>query len=259
MFQVKVEGLDKLTRDLNALAQKQVPFAMSRALNTTAFAVMNEGRKQIESAFVGATKWTVKSWYVRKKASKKSLVATVGWSDYLVNKDFKGPDYYLAQHFYGGTRQYKRFEEALRRKGILPDGMNAVPGKAADEMGMIDARGNMKGSVIVAIMSALEAHWKGGYNANATTRQSKKMSASKRAAKKVYWAGKPGPNTPNGIWALDEKFKGGRGRLRPVLIFVRRARYEKRLDLDRIGRDVVSKTLDAEFSKELAAAIRTAK
>lgn len=256
MLKIHIEGMEQVQRKIAAIG-KQAAYAASRALNTAAFAAMREGQRQIEGAFAGPTRWTIKSWYVRKKATKTDLVASVGWSDYLVNKQFKGPDYYLSQHFNGGTRQHTRFEERLVTKGLMPAGMNAVPGKAAEEMGMIDSRGNMKPGVIVAILSALQAFTRAGDAGNANGR--KRQSANKRASRQVYWAGKPGPNTPNGIWALDEKFKGGRGRLRPVVIFVRRARYRKRLDLQRISNAVVNKTFAAEFDKELANAMRTAK
>lgn len=256
MLTVKVDGFDRVRRTIDAMG-KQAAYAASRALNTTAFAAMREGQRQIEATFSSPTRWTIKSWYVRKKATKTDLVASVGWSDYLVNKQFKGPDYYLSQHFNAGTRVHTRFEERLIKAGMMPAGMNAVPGKAAEEMGMLNANGNMKPGVVVAILSALQALSGPGYNGNAAGR--KRQSANKRAARQVYWAGKPGPNTPNGIWALDEKFSGGRGRLRPVVIFVKRANYRKRLDLDRIANAVVQRTFVAEFDKELAEAVRTSR
>lgn len=255
-FQVKVDGFDRVRRTVDAMG-KQAAYAASRALNTTAFEVMREGRRKIESTLDKPTRWTVTSWYVRKKATKRELVATVGWSDYLANKQSNAADYYLAQHFFGGTRHYKAFENKLRRAGVLPDGLNAVPGRAAEEMGMMDGRGNMKAGVIVAILSALQALSGPGHSGNASGR--KRQSANKRAARQVYWAGKPGPNTPMGIWALDESFRNGRGRLRPVMIFVRRAIYRKRLDLKAISDAVVARTFDREFDKELDAAMRTAR
>lgn len=258
MISIRVDGITDVQRKIKEIG-KQAEFAASKAINTTAFAVLKEGRKQIEAAFDKPTKWTVSSWYVRKKATKRDLVAAVGWSDYLVNKQFRGPDYYLAQHFNSGSRLHTRFEERLIGKGLMPDGMNAVPGKAAIEMGMMDSRGNMKPGVIVAILSALSAFNTPGFTANASVKQSKRRSANKAAGRQVYWAGKPGPNTPSGIWALDESYRNGRGRLRPIIIFVRKARYRKRLDLDRISRNVINKTFVAEFNKELEAALRTAR
>lgn len=255
MITFNVTGLKQTISNITAMG-KQARYAASRALNTAAFAAMREGQRQIEGALDKPTRWTLKSWYVRKKADKTSLVAAVGWSDYLVNKSFKGPDYYLAHHFSGGRRKLKRFEERLIAAGLMPSGYQTAIGKAAQEMGMIDGNGNMKGSVLVAILSGLQAL---GGDVNQNARGRGRLSANKSAAKQVYWSGKPGPNTPNGIWALDEKYKGGRGRLRPVLIYVKPGNYRKRLDLERIANAVVVKTFNAEFDKELANAMRTAR
>jgi hypothetical protein len=256
MFKVEVKGINQTLAHLAGMG-KQVRYAASRALNTAAFEAMREGQRQIEGALDKPTRWTLKSWYVRKKANKNDLVASAGWSDYLVNKQFKGPDYYLEHHFAGGRRKLKRFEERLISKGLMPAGYQCAIGKAADEMGLIDSRGNMKAGVIVAILSALQALSGPGSNGDANGR--KRQSANKRAARNVYWAGKPGPNTPNGIWALDEKFKGGRGRLRPVLIYVKPGNYRKRLDLQKISDAVVLRTFNAEFAKEYANAMRSAR
>lgn len=256
MITVKVAGLNETLARIAGMG-KQVRYAASRALNTAAFAAMREGRKQIEGALDRPTKWTLSSWYVRRKADKTNLTAVVGWSDYLVNKQFKGPDYYLAQHFAGGRRKNKRFEDRLIAAGLMPAGHQVAIGKAAQEMGMIDGHGNIKGGVITAILSALQALSGPGSNGNAAGR--KRDSRNKSAMRQVYWAGKPGPNTPNGIWALDEKFRGGRGRLRPVLIYVKPGNYRKRLDLQRIADAVVVRTFNAEFAKEYANALRTAR
>jgi hypothetical protein len=245
---------------LNALlaTQKQVRFAASKALNNIAFKAMRDGRAHVQANLNNPTPWTVKAWYVRKKATKADLVAAVGWSDYLSNKRGHAAEYYLGQHWTGGGRKQKAYESHMQRSGLLPAGHFTVPGAAAKEMKMLDARGNFKGGAIVAIMSALGAFDQRGFTANATARQSKKRSANKSASKQVYWAGKPGKNTPNGIWALDEKFGKGRGRLRPIMVFVSRANYRKRLDLDKIAAQAVA-TFDIEFKREMANAIATAR
>lgn len=240
-----------------AQGQKQVRFAASSALNTQAFKAMRDGRQHIEQKLDRPTRWTVTSWYVRKKATKADLVAVVGWSDYLSNKRGNAADYYLSQHWNGGRREHKAFESRLIRAGIMPAGMYAVPGRAADDMGMMDRFGNMKGSVLVSILSALSAFTESGFSANASVRQSRRIGANKRAAKQVYWAGKPGKNTPNGIWAIDDKH-GKRGRLRPVIVFVKSPHYKIRLDLKSIA-DKAQSGFPAEFDKAYRQALATAR
>jgi hypothetical protein len=261
---IDVKGIDAVMRRMSAY-KDQFPFAMSRALNNVAFSAMREGQAYLEKNIDRPTRFTVKSWYVRKKATKRDLVAVVGWSDYLSQKRvgeggyYAGAEYYLSQHWNGGGRKLKAFEKQLIRRGIMPANTNAVPGKAAYDLGMIDRYGNMKGSVLVAILSAVGAFDEMGYTSNATVRQSKRMSAAKSAAKKVYWAGKPGPNTPNGIWMLDERYRRGRGRLRPVIVFVKPSAYKKRLNIEAVAKTVEQRDMVREFTMELDKAIKTAR
>lgn len=253
MIKISITGLDKAQAMLRG-AEKQINYAASRAINSTAFDAMREGRAHI-AAGIKASPWTVNAWYVRKKASKNNLTASVGWSDYLANKRGHAAEYYLSQHWTGGSRKQKAFESRLQRAGLLPAGMVTVPGKAASDLRLTDGKGNIKGSSLVSILSGLGAFTESGYNANASGR---KPSKSKAASRHVYWAGKPGPNTPNGIWVIDEKYKSGRGRLRPVMIFVNRASYQKRLDLGRAV-EKARRNMDKYFSDELNNALMNAK
>lgn len=254
---IKVTVDTSAARRMLEAGHKHARYAAMVALNNQAFKAMRDGREHIKSKLDRPTRWTITSWYVRRKATKDKLEAAIGWSDYLSNKSGEAADYYLSQHWNGGRREYKAFEKRLIRAGIMPAGLYAVPGKAAEDMGMIDAYGNMKGGVITAILSALSAFTESGYNANATTRQSRKLSVNKRAAKNVYWSGKPGPNTPNGIWALDEKYSK-RGRLRPVIVFVRKPTYTRRLNLKAIS-DKANSGFAAEFSRAYRQALASAR
>jgi hypothetical protein len=269
MLKITIDGIDRTLSRLESV-QKQVPFAASRAINSVAFDVMRKGRAHITANLDRPTRWTVSSWYVRRKATKRDLIAAVGWSDYLAQKRaapgevFPAAHYYLSQHWAGGGRKLKAFERQLQKAGFLPAGHYAVPGKAAADLGMIDSNGNMKSGAIIAIMSGLGAFDNLGYNSNATVRQSKKISANKAAQRQVYWAGKPGRKTPAGIWALDENYTrsgmgdGYRGRLRPVMIFVSSVTYRKRLQLEQVAAGA-QQGLQAAFEKELKAALATAR
>ena len=255
MIKLKIDGMEVVQRAI-ATYGKQARFAAAQTINKTAFDVMRDGRAHIK-ANVNASRWTETAWYVRKKAKKDDLVASVGWSDYLANKRGHAAEYYLSQHWTSGSRKHKAFESRLIRAGMMPAGMFAMPGDAAKGLGFIDARGNFKASALVQILSQLGAFTEAGYNANATTRQSRKVKGLKAAAKQVYWAGKPGRNTPNGIWALDEKHGNGRGRLRPVMVFVSKANYKKRLDLSTVAKinpGEFEATFWAEFRKAVASA-----
>lgn len=275
MIKIKPEGFDTVKRILDG-QQKQVAYATSRALNNLAFQAMREGQAHISSNLDKPTAWTVKAWYVRRKAAKDaaaaaklnardaasgvntgryvSQTAVVGWSDYLANKRGHAAEYYLSQQWHGGNRAHKAFESRLIQAGILPAGHYVVPGKAAEELGMVNAYGNIKGSVYSKIASKLGTFTESGYN----TQNTASGKRNPRNANAVYWAGKPGKNTPAGIWLLDENYRNGRGRLRPVLIFVDNVRYRAKLDLEKIERKVGA-NMQREFEKELAAALRAAR
>jgi hypothetical protein len=235
-----------------ASGSKNAKVAARNAINSVGFYALNQGRKVIEQSLDRPTPWTVKSWYLRNKATVEHLMATVGWSDYLQNKTANAADYYLKQHWNGGGREHKAFESRLIRAGIMPGNMFAVIGEAAADLKMIDQYGNMKGSVLVAILSGVRALG-GDVNQNAQGR-GRRLSANKRAARNVYWAGKPGVNTPNGIWMLDEKY-GKRGRLRPVLVFVKAPTYRKRMDLQPLA-DRASSKIAGEFDAEYTRLMR---
>lgn len=254
---VNTNGIDAAIARLKGMG-KQVSYAASRAINSVAFDAMREGQEHIATGLRNPTPWVVKAWYVRKKADKNSLIASVGWSDYMANKRGHAAEYYLQQHWNGGTRKLKAFESRLIRAGLMPAGSQTVIGKAAIDLGMVDARGNLKGSALVSILSGLGAFTESGYNANASVWRSKKIKGSKAASRHVYWAGKPGPNTPNGIWMIDDKHKSGRGRLRPVMIFTRPGTYKKRLDVDKTVEKSKLK-FDQYFAVEFDKAIRTAR
>lgn len=255
MIRVSVDSA--ATRRMLDAGQKHVRYAAMLAINNCAFHAMRAGRKEIESKIDKPTRWTVTSWYVRRKATKQKLEAVVGWSDYLANKKGEAADYYLSQHWNGGGRKHKAFEKRLIDSGVMPSGLFAVPGKAAEDLKMIDRFGNMKAGVLVAILSGLGTFNEAGYNANASVRSGKRRAASKTASRHVYWAGKPGKNTPNGIWIIDDKH-GARGRLRPVMVFVRSPVYAKRLDLKSISNSA-PRNFDVEFAKAYRQALATAR
>lgn len=262
VISVKIDGMQATLATLSG-NQKQIGYAASRALNSLAFDAMRAGRSQMREFLDRPTNYALTAWRVRRKAKPSDLATVVGWSDALSSKRIQegqdaGAEYYLAQHWKGGGRKLKAYERHLRQTGILPAGMFTVPGKAATDLGMMDAHGNMKPSVIVAIMSAVGGLDELGYSANATIRQSKRMSANALAKRRTYWVGKPGVNTPLGIWMIDEKFSA-RGRLRPVLIFVRAPKYRARLSIDKIHSQVVTAGWKTAFEKELLAALRTAR
>jgi hypothetical protein len=112
----------------------------------------------------------------------------------------------------------------------------------------------MKGSALVQILAKLEAFQEMGFTANVVAKKRKRAPGRNR----VYWVGKPGRNTPLGVWLIDEKFSA-RGRLRPILIFVKSTNYEKRYDFHFAAKHALLKHFAPEFDKALAKALATAR
>lgn len=253
MIKIDVRAeVDEATRYLDRIQSQQIPYATKNALNATAFKVKQAVEHEIRDSFDRPTPWIQRS--VRyQKAEKNNLTASVGF-DLFGNKTGVTAGKVLRAQIYGGERRLKRFEVALRRKGVLPEGMFAVPGAAAKDLGMIDAFGNMKGSVIVQILSKLGAFQEMGFNANARANKRKRDKG-----RRYYWVGKPGRNTPLGIWLVDENARGGHGGLRPIIMFVDSTNYEKRFDFFYAATAAAKKHFASEFNTALTRALATAR
>lgn len=253
MIDIKADiDIREATRHLDNVQREQIPFATSVALNNAAAKSLPDMSREVRDSFDRPTPWIQKSARYTKATKAKPSI-TFGY-DVFGNKQGVTAGKVLSAEVHGGERRLKRFEVALQRRGFLPSGMFAVPGEAAADLGMIDSYGNMKGSAIVQIMSKLGAFQEMGFTANATNGKRKR----KAGRDNVYWVGKPGRNTPLGVWLIDEK-SSGRGRLRPVLVFVKSARYEKRYDFHNAAAMYLRKHFDTEFASALQLALATAR
>lgn len=250
MLDVVVTGL-KQAQERVQNAGKQVRFATSVAMNRAAYKSLSDIQREVNDSFDRPTPWIQRSARYTK-ATKTNLEVTFGY-DVWGNKQGVTASKVLNAEVKGGSRNLKRFEVALRRKGYLPEGYYAVPGQAAKELGMMDAYGNMKGGAIVQILSKLQAFQETGFSANVAGRRQ-----SKAGRGRVYWVGKPGRRTPLGIWLIDEKHSG-RGRLRPIMIFVRNVHYEKRYDFHFAAKTALLKHFDQEFPAALQQALAAAR
>tara|TARA_B100000579_G_C22812186_1_gene845843 strand:- start:882 stop:1550 length:669 start_codon:yes stop_codon:yes gene_type:complete len=99
----------KLTKHLKRLQKKQIPFATSNALNSTAFDVRTSLQRLLPRFIDRPTKGIVKSVQVTK-STKKTLTATVGFVGFgfRTNKWSTSPAKIMDKHITGGTRKPKR-------------------------------------------------------------------------------------------------------------------------------------------------------
>ncbi len=263
---VKIEGLDALTRTLKS-AERQVRFATSDSLNDVAFSVMRQGRDKMREIFDRPTPWTMRSWYVRKRATRDDLVVSVGLSDYLGGGriGLGGPDKKLHHHFFGGSRSRKGLEMYLQSRGLMKPGEFLVPGAGA----RIDSYGNVSRGQIAQIMSQLKL----GNDPSSWSSGSARSRRSVARAGRIFWSfGASGGVTgytvkngepvairsgttrlPRGIWVA----KGGG--VKAIFIVVHRAHYRKLFDLDEFGARIVRREFEPAFAKRWARAMETAR
>lgn len=255
MLTLKINGLKELQAGVDDLIKSRLPKMMAMALTEAAKGVQAEVVKDMNKVFDRPTRWTLNSLYV-KPATQSDQSASVWFEDDIAAGNGTPPAKYILPEVKGGPRYLKRFESALRKAGVLPEGMYAVPGEAAK----IDAYGNMDRGQIIQILSYFKAFPAVGYRMNIT--QKKKASLAKGSRRTgqrgfTYFVGKPGSdgvprrgkdfkpasNLPLGIWQRVHFGPLGSA-VKPVIIFVTRPpRYRVRLPFF----DIAQEYLDKEF------------
>lgn len=245
-IKVKLEGFDKVLAQLNGAA-KQVNFAASRALNTTAFAINNRLKKEMASTFKGgATDYTLRAFEV-EKADKSNLSAEV-----RLRTDSKGAalpyNKALAHLFTGGRRRFKLLEGWLRARRLLPSGLTIAPGSGMP----LDRYGNMRKEALREMLGVI-----GTQRPNLRVYQKTGKGKAQKAV--GYFVVLPGDKTKKhpGIYKRVET--GTSSAVLAMVFYVDPVNYRKFINLDKLGREVIAKTFNPAFSKELAAALASAR
>ena len=233
--------------------RNEVPFAMAKALTKTAQDVQAAEIREVKDVFDRPTPYTLSSFYV-KPATKSKLEARV----YIKNEAAKGTPAikFLKAQIEGGTRKQKRFEKALQAAGIMPAGYFAVPGEGAK----LDSYGNMDRGLIVQLLAYFKAFPEAGYKANMTDKR--KAALAKGNAKKgqrgvAYFVGQPGRKSPLGVWARYRMFGGSE--VKPVLIFIKSAKYEQLLDFYYVSDVTARKEMDKNVRTEMTEILKKLK
>ncbi|HPG52321.1 MAG TPA: hypothetical protein PLL11_17225 [Spirochaetota bacterium] len=260
MITMKVTGVEELQKRLDKVSAGQLPFAMALALTRTAQDAKDALVKEMRAVFDRPTPYTLSSHYV-KAATKRDLSAKV----YL--KEFAGKGTpagkYLGPEIMGGHRGLKRFEMALRRVGLLPEGRFVVPGSACP----MDAYGNVQRSVIVQVLSYLQAFGEQGYKANITeARKARLAKGNRRKQGFVYFVSRGRgtlsatgrmQNLPAGIWKRTS-FAAGSA-VQPIFMFVKTPTYAKRYNFYEVAHRVAKSNFAGHFREAWREALATAK
>lgn len=242
----KVTGLDEVKRQLGSLA-KQVPFAASRALNNTAFAVKAGVKREMQSVFKGGPSPFAERAFKVELSNKNNLVASVALRD---DAPRGGTPYSKALHhlFKGGARDWKRVEGYLRSVDLIPPGLMVVPGAGCP----LDKRGNITRAAWSEVLGVIKSNIK-------NLRVYRKSGAGKSIKAIGYFVVKPGDNTKLKPGIYKRIQTGATSGIDPMIMFVKRGTWRRFIDIEAVGKAIVLKTFAAEFEKEIANAIRTAK
>lgn len=247
MIKVKIEGLDKTIARISGLG-KQVNFAAAKALTQTAKKVQAAVVREMETAFDRPTPYTLRSLFI-KPAKPAELIAIVGLKDRAGSKSAMPPAELLAHQFAGGGRAWKGLERHLQRVGLLGPGEFVAPGAGA----RLDRYGNMSRGQIAQLMSQIRI----GIDPYQYATKSARSRRSVKKAGRILWArgrARDG-HLPRGAW-IDMGPPVG---LRPLLLVVSRPTYRRRIDLERIAREVVAREFKPTFTAALSDALRTAR
>ncbi|MDO9277141.1 MAG: hypothetical protein Q7U05_01080 [Polaromonas sp.] len=244
-----------IVRQAFLTSSKQATYAAMVALNATA----EKGRvavvKEMRSVFDRPTPWVLNSLRI-KYASRTKLMAELAHKD---RNSAESSRSMVAPHVTGGERHFKAMEARLLGTGLIPKGYNAVPGGAAK----LNANGNMSPGQITQVLNVLGTYTEAGYNkANSkTVTRLAKGRVKKNIYGFVYWVNPvSGPGRQRHLQpGVYQRVTTGFGSsLKPILIFVRQARYRPRLDFFGIAQTTVDKEFPAEFGKAFSAAMATA-
>lgn len=256
---IQITGIKELISKMSDLEKSQVPFAMAKALTKTAQDVQAAEVKVLQSSLDRPTPYTLKSLYV-KPATKKDLSAMVYFKDKSSAGKGNPAANYIQPQVQGGKRNLKRFESALRRIGVLPNGMYVAPGSDCP----LDAYGNIPASFIVQILSYMRAFGEQGYKANITDKRKAALAkGSKRRQGFEYfvsygkgtWSGRQ--HLPPGIWKRVGFAQGSA--IKPMMMFVKEPSYSKRFPFYETAQKVIDQKLKDNFNEAMREAIATAK
>mgnify|MGYP000255154630 CR=1 FL=1 len=232
------------------LELKNLPFASMQAANATAFGIRQKWADTMPRVFDRPTPLTQRA-IVYEKATKAKPFAVVKVRD----EAFKGtpPSRYLQAQVKGGPRLMKPFENRLAAQGILPAGMQAVPGKGVD----LDGFGNIAGSTMNRVLSQLGARFDPLQNETDTSRaRRQKREAKQRRGDYFAVKQKRGGLRP-GIY---QRVRTGFGSaVRSILAFVRPASYKPRYRIFDLAERMYPRLFAFHFENELRKAVETSK
>lgn len=229
MINIDIRGLPEVQRMLRNLAEEQMPYAISSALNSTAFAVQKDQKQRLPTVFDRPTP-LIKGAFRVEKATKQMLTAVV----YVDPKRAV----ILKTHEEGGPRGDQKLERYLRSKGWLAVGWRAVP---TDKM-KLNSYGNPAQAEVNKIIAGLPG-----------------ISGVKGDQRRLFVipaVAQRGGLSPGIYRTLS---RSGGAAIMKLYHFVSRAEYKKRLGFEESARTEAIRIIPGLMSAAIERAIRTAR
>lgn len=223
MISLDARGLPEIQRMLRNLAEEQIPYAVSSALNSAAFAVQKQQKARMPSVFDRPTP-LVRGAFRVVKATKQELTAIV----------FVDPkrSALLMTHEAGGPRGDQKMERYLNSKGWLASGHRAVP---TDKM-PLNSYGNPKVAEVNKIIAGLPS-----------------MSGVRGGKQRYFVISNQTGRLSPGIYRVDGK------ELKKLYHFTATAQYPKRLGFEESAQGEALRVLPGLMSAAIDRAVRTAR
>lgn len=249
MLSIAVDPGNVLGRQLTELERKQLPFAMVRALNDTAYETRQEWAETMPRVFDRPTPLTQRA-VVYRKASRDRLTAEV----YVRDEAFKGtpPSKYLEAQVMGGSRRQTGKERKLANAGLLPAGHFVVPGAGAE----LDAYGNLSLGQVNRILSQIGAQ----SDSTANESQASRSRRTRREGKKTgyttqYFALKQRRGRlAAGVYQRIQLGRLGSA-VRSILRFVSKVSYRPRYPIFNLAQRIFDRRFPGNFERSLYGAV----
>ena len=241
MFGISVKAdTERMAAALSAVATKQLPWALSAALNDTAQAVHADTRRLMESVFDRPTPYTLGAFKVTK-AGPDRLSASVERKDQVVGK------HYLETEQRGGARRQTALDKLMESRIAYGGRLwGVVPGDAAK----LDQYGNWSAGERNQVLAVLKAMRDGAAN---ETAKSRKRAGGKRVR---YFVPAAGTIKTPGVYRRQPGVK----QPQLVLLFVASApTYQARLPFHDNAERVAKETFGPRFAYRFNQALSTAR
>jgi hypothetical protein len=247
-----------LTKELNRIQRKQIPFATANAINDTAVDVRTALYHKMNAVFHKPTSFTVPRNIEKASNRQGSLYMMHAKKGRLSAKIFVKDGStlgvrairWLEPQIKGGARHFKGSERALRGKGVIGGNKFITPStKSAHGSVSLNKFGNVTKGMMTKILSGVSA----GFFAGTSSRQSTSYFAMRLGGK----------GSETGIWqrtgATHPRKWGKRGRLKKLFNVTDTPSYRPRLPFDAVGRKAIAKNFEPNFERQMKHALRTAR